>query len=162
MPDALTLRPMTEADLDQLAALEQECFSDPWSRAMLEEELASQTAHFLVAEDAGGIAGYLGFHQVVDEGYIANLAVRPGRRRAGVATRLLREVLDSHAERGLSFVTLEVRQSNLPAQSLYTTLGFVPVGCRRAYYRHPTEDAILMTRFFGQNALPQGGKEGTL
>ena len=139
--------PMNADHLEELEKLERLCFSRPWSRKMLAEELENQCAAFLVAQDGdtGKVVGYAGLLVVADEGYITNVAVFPGCRRQGVADALVTGLLHRAAAIGLSTVTLEVRQSNAPAIALYHKHGFVPVGRRKNYYTAPTEDAILMT-----------------
>lgn len=141
--------PMTADHLDEVAELERVCFSAPWSRAMLAEELDNALSAFLVAlDDSGRVAGYAGLQVVLDEGYIANVAVRPDCRRQGVAGQLLQVFLDFAAGNRLAFLTLEVRASNYDAIALYGSRGFRSVGRRKNYYEHPREDAIIMTREF--------------
>lgn len=137
--------PMTAEHIPQIAALERRCFSDPWSENALREELFNDTASFLaaVAED-GTVVGYAGLHCVLDEGYIANIAVAPEYRRQGVAGELLGVFL-RFGRANLGFLTLEVRASNEPAISLYRKFGFREAGRRKNYYTAPQEDAILMT-----------------
>ena len=141
--------PMTSAHLDQVAEIEQICFSDPWSRRMLSEHLENECAATLVAQgEDGTILGYAGLLVILDEGYITNVAVRPEYRRQGVAGQLL-EVFRSFAEGNkMAFLTLEVRDSNASARALYTKYGFREVGVRKNYYDHPKEDAIIMTLEF--------------
>ncbi len=140
--------PMDKSHIDQIAQLEQTAFSTPWSKASLEEELYNPQASFLVAEGEGGeVLGYAGLHVVLDEGYIANFAVFPQYRRQGVAGQLL-DVYCRFGEEHLSFLTLEVRVSNRAAIDLYMGRDFEQVGRRPNFYENPTEDAILMTRFF--------------
>ena len=141
--------PMTSEHLDQVAEIEQICFSDPWSKRMLSEHLENECAATLVAlgED-GTILGYAGLLVVLDEGYITNVAVRPEYRRLGIAGELL-SVFRRFAEgNNMAFLTLEVRDSNASARALYTKHGFSEVGVRKNYYDHPKEDAIIMTLEF--------------
>lgn len=151
--------PMTSEHLDQVAELERICFSDPWSRQMLSEHLENECAATLVAAGRDGtVLGYAGVLVILDEGYITNIAVRPEYRRQGVASELL-EVFRRFAEGNrLSFLTLEVRASNDAAQALYRKHGFAEVGRRRNYYDHPKEDAVLMTRTFGEAAQNEEGE----
>ena len=141
--------PMTADHLDEVAELERICFSAPWSRNMLAEELDNALSAFLVAlDDEGKVVGYAGVQVILDEGYITNVAVRPEYRRRGVAAQLL-EVFIAFAEGNkLAFLTLEVRASNQAAIVLYGRHGFRSAGRRRNYYEHPKEDAIIMTREF--------------
>lgn len=140
--------PMDRSHIEQIAALERECFSTPWSEAMLTEVLFDSQASFIVAEsEDGGVLGYAGLQVVLDEGYIDNIAVEPNARRHGVADELL-DVFCRFGEANLAFLTLEVRASNAPAIALYRKHGFEEAGRRKNYYTKPTEDAVIMTRYF--------------
>lgn len=144
-----TVVPMAAAHLDQIETIENACFADPWSRKLLEDMPALPGAIALTAVDeAGRVLGYVSAQWVLDEGYINNVAVSPCCRRQGVASALLEELRRQAAEKKLAFLTLEVRASNRPAQALYAKHGYREVGCRRDYYQHPREDAILMTLEF--------------
>ena len=141
--------PMNADHLDEVAELERICFSVPWSRNMLAEELDNLLSAFLVAlDDSGRVVGYAGLQVVLDEGYITNVAVRPECRRQGVAAKLLQVFLDFAKANKLAFLTLEVRASNYDAIALYGSRGFRSVGRRKNYYEHPREDAIIMTLEF--------------
>ena len=143
--------PMDRSHVDQVAALERECFSMPWSETMLEDSLYDERASFIVAEDEeGNVIGYAGLHVVLDEGYIDNIAVEEAARRHGVASALL-DVYCRFAAVNLAFLTLEVRKSNAAAIGLYEKYGFQQAGLRKGYYQHPREDAIIMTRTFPQD-----------
>ena len=140
--------PMQEDHLDELARLERICFSRPWSRQMLAEELENQCAAFLVAVESltEKVVGYAGLLVMADEGYVTNVAVFPEYRRRGVAEQLI-AVFDSFAQGNhLAFLTLEVRPSNAPAIALYQSFGFEEVGRRRNYYDLPREDALILTK----------------
>lgn len=127
-----------------IAEIETQCFADPWTEDGLREELTNDCARFLTAvEENGTVTGYIGCHTILDEGYITNVAVSPAFRRRGIAKQLV-QVLQEKSE-DLSFITLEVRVSNAPAIALYEQCGFAPVGTRKKFYSHPTEDALLMT-----------------
>ena len=141
--------PMNADHLDEVAELERICFSTPWSRNMLAEELENACSAFLVAEDdTGKVAGYAGLQVILDEGYITNVAVRPECRRNGIAGKLLQVFLDFGQANHLAFLTLEVRASNYDAIALYGSRGFRSVGRRKNYYEHPKEDAVIMTKEF--------------
>ena len=140
--------PMDRSHIQQIAALEKECFSTPWTENMLEDALFDSQASFIVAEaEDGSILGYAGLHVIVDEGYIDNIAVEEAARRHGVASALL-DVYCRFGAVNLAFLTLEVRKSNLPAIALYEKFGFQQAGLRPGYYQHPREDAVIMTREF--------------
>lgn len=143
--------PMDRSHIPQIAALERECFSAPWSEKLLEDALFDPQASFIVAEDGeeGNILGYAGLHAVLDEGYIDNIAVTPDARRHGVASALL-DVFCRFGAAHLAFLTLEVRASNAAAIGLYEKNGFQEAGLRPNFYRDPREDALIMTRFFSK------------
>ena len=144
-----TIVPMKAAHLDQVEAIERTCFSDAWSRRLLEDMLTLPGAIALAAVDGeGAVLGYVSAQTVLDEGYVNNVAVRPQSRRQGVASALLEELRRLAAERELAFLTLEVRASNRSAQALYAGQGYREAGCRPGYYQHPREDAIQMTLEF--------------
>ena len=142
--------PMTADQLEELEKLERICFSRPWSRKMLAEELENQCAAFLVAEDSvsGRVLGYAGLMVVADEGYITNVAVFPEYRRQGIAAQILQVFLQFAAANHLAFLTLEVRPSNAAAIALYQGFGFEEVGRRKNYYDLPKEDALILTKYF--------------
>ena len=142
--------PMTADHLEELEKLERICFSRPWSRKMLAEELENQCAAFLVAEDSvsGRVLGYAGLMVVADEGYITNVAVFPEYRRQGIAAQILQVFLQFAAANHLAFLTLEVRPSNAAAIALYQGFGFEEVGRRKNYYNLPKEDALILTKYF--------------
>lgn len=142
--------PMTADHLEELEKLERICFSRPWSRKMLAEELENQCAAFLVAEDSvsGRVLGYAGLMVVADEGYITNVAVFPEYRRQGIAAQILQVFVQFAAANHLAFLTLEVRPSNAAATALYQGFGFEEVGRRKNYYDLPKEDALILTKYF--------------
>ena len=144
-----TIVPMNTSHIPQVEEIERACFPDPWSKKLLEDLLAEEHTLTLAAVAGdGAVLGYVSLSWVLDEGYINNVAVRPDCRRMGIATALLEALRRQGAEKGLSFLTLEVRESNRGARALYAGLGFAEAGQRRGYYLHPKEDAIIMTLEF--------------
>ena len=135
------------AHIEAIEELEKQCFSQPWTREQLISQLPDEQHEFLAALHEGRPVGYVGMMCVLDEGYIANVAVSPDWRRQGIGDALIAELLRRAVSRELAFVTLEVRAGNEAAKALYAKHGFVPVGLRKKYYASPTEDAVLMTKF---------------
>ena len=140
----MKIRDAVPADVPGIAALERECFSLPWSEAIVASQLTGAGKIMLAAEIEGELAGYIGLQYVLDEGYISNVCTAPEHRRRGVASALIDEMISRARALGLSFLSLEVRVSNDPAISLYAGKGFVSVGVRPKYYEKPTEDAMIM------------------
>ena len=148
-PPGIAIVPMHPDHLDSLADLESLAFSTPWSYDALAEELQNPLAVFLVAEDvdAESAVGYLGMHHILDEGFIANLAVHPAYRRQGIARSLLREAQEYAEAHDLARLTLEVRASNVPAIALYEGMGFTRDGIRPGFYDSPKEDAAIYSSY---------------
>lgn len=143
---SLRIRRMTFLDIDGVWAVESQVFNNPWSRSAFVDEMTdNDLAHYLVLEDQGMIAGYAGMWIVVDEAHVTNIALLPDYRRQGLGEKLVRELIKTAIERYAVMMTLEVRPSNTVAQSLYSKLGFLPQGIRRAYYSDNQEDALIMT-----------------
>ncbi len=145
----LILTQMQSGHLEKLAELEKICFSSQaWSYKSLEDELTNPTAHFFVAEVDEEVAGYIGMYVVCENCYVTNVAVFPQYRRQGVATALIKMAMLTADAMETDFISLEVRPSNEPAISLYQSFGFGQNGLRKNYYKNPTEDAWIMTKFF--------------
>ena len=143
----LTFGPLRPEHIDHMERIEVECFSVPWSREALEEELENPMAQYVVCCDPdGNVVGYIGSRIVMDSADITNVAVRLQYRRRGIARQLVGRMLEQMAEKGVAGVLLEVRESNLPAQNCYAQAGFTVVGRRKNYYELPKEDALLMGR----------------
>ena len=143
---APVIRPMTADDVPAVAVLDERCFSVPWSAASLASELENELSDWLVAERDGEILGYVGAQTVLDESDLMNLAVDPAARRQGVARELLQSLMARLYDRGAKSLTLDARVGNVPALSLYASLGFAVVGRRKNYYEKPQEDAFVMRR----------------
>ncbi len=139
------IREYKTGDEVAIAAIEEECFSLPWSSQGI-IDACWEGARFLIFEEDGEIVGYVGMRFVMDEGYIYNVAVKESHRRRGIAKALLEKLDDLAAELELSFVSLEVRESNTAAISLYEQLGYVSNGIRPKFYENPRENAIIMTK----------------
>jgi ribosomal-protein-alanine N-acetyltransferase len=140
------MRAAVPNDLDAVAAIERQSFSDPWSRASFAQLIGRDHLVFFVATRKGAVAGFSIAYAAVGEAEIANIAVATAARGQGVGGALLRHLLTTLRAGGAVEVWLEVRASNAAARALYERFGFVEVGRRRNYYRRPVEDAISMRR----------------
>lgn len=125
-----------------VAEIERQCFSSPWSEEQLAEELKNDCARFFVAVENGRAVGYAGLYAVCGEGDVARVAVLPEYRKSGIAKAILQQAFTDD----ITEIFLDVRESNIPAINLYHSLGFADIGIRKAYYTHPTENAVLMKR----------------
>ena len=145
-----TIIDVEEKHIAQIEELEQKCFSSPWTAEQLKSQLKDYQHEFIAAITGARVLGYVGMMYILDEGYISNVAVSPELRRLGLGDGLIEHLLSIADKLNLSFVTLEVRASNVPAIALYSKHGFTPVGRRKNYYDFPKEDAILMTKFLNR------------
>ena len=136
--------PMNESHVAQIAALEKQCFSDPWSENSVASELENPLSLWLIAEEDGAVCGYVGSQTVLDETDMMNIAVHPDCRRKGIAAALITELVSRLKARGSRVLRLEVRESNFSAIALYKAMGFTQLGLRKNYYRNPKENALIL------------------
>jgi ribosomal-protein-alanine N-acetyltransferase len=142
---------MNESHLDDLALLEKQCFSVPWSRSALEAELEKENSRFFVAITKNEVSGYIGANNILGEVYVNNIAVFYNYRELGIGSKLLSHLIDVAKEENCDFVTLEVRESNISARKLYEKLKFKKVGIRKNFYEQPKEDGIIYTLILGED-----------
>ena len=164
---------MTEADIPQVSAIEEESFATQWPRTAYKRELTNKLARYLVVVDRSHpppppvqprrsilsifhkpeesapateyVVGYVGVWLMVDEAHIVAIAVREAYRRQGLGERLLYDAIELALSNKQENVTLEVRRSNIGAQALYEKYRFLNVGVRKRYYSDNHEDAIVMS-----------------
>jgi len=140
----LKIVPMTKDDAKELAVLDQLCFSVPWSEKSFCEEAENTLATYFVAKEDDKIVGYGGIWNVSGEGQITNIAVHPDYRKKGIASEILKALIENV---GLcEKIFLEVRESNLAAICLYEKHGFKKCGVRKNFYHSPQENGIIMIR----------------
>ena len=145
MDHTITIRLMEERDLDAIMEVEKQCFTLPWSREAFYNEIhQNRFAHYLILEEDNKVIGYCGAWLVVDEAHITNIAVLPAYQGRGLGKVLLSSMIKECMLQAIKRMTLEVRESNLVAQSLYKKLGFVEGAIRKNYYSDNQEDAIVM------------------
>lgn len=137
---------MNLQDAPAIAQLEIACFSDPWSEKSIASEVENPLSYWLVADDNGTIAGYVGSQSVLDGADMMNLAVAPAYRRKGIAQALVNALAEHLQGNGVIALLLEVRVSNEPAIALYEKMGFEQVGRRPKYYHNPREDALILRK----------------
>ena len=144
----LVIEVLTHADIDDVLAIEEAAFTNPWTRAMYLAEMDNPGVSycFLARDGDRRPVGFCSFWRVLDELHINNLAVLPELRRAGIGMTLLDFILKKGAALGATRATLEVRRSNEAARVLYERFGFAVAGVRAAYYSKPVEDALVLWR----------------
>lgn len=137
---------MHHTDLAQVYEIERQCFTAPWSINSFKYELEHETTILKVGVLNEQVIGYVCLRTILDITHVLNIAVLPKFRRRGVGSMLLSNALQELKQSGLKIksVTLEVRESNLPAIRLYEKFGFKITGRRGGYYHSPDEDAVLM------------------
>jgi [ribosomal protein S18]-alanine N-acetyltransferase len=142
--EPITIRPLTYSDLPQVIAVERRSFPTPWSLAMFVLELSKPSGVCLAAVADTKIVGYLVCSRYDQVWHLMNIAVDPSARRHGIASAMLRQMLErAGADREF---TLEVRTSNAAAIALYERFGFRSAGTRPRYYHDTGEDAVIMWR----------------
>lgn len=135
---------MTLDDIDQVLEIEKHTFSMPWTRRDFETAVNNPKDLYLVVDKDGEIIGYCGLWAVLEEGQITNVAVKGDYRHQGIGRRMLEVLLYKGEQRGITGFTLEVRESNIAAYTLYKRLGFGVEGVRPGFYDKPKENAIIM------------------
>ncbi len=145
MEEALRVSRMTEKDLPEVLAIEQASFPMPFSENMFRTELLLDVASLWVVKLEGHVAGYLDYWKVADEMHVITIAVRADCKRKNIASKLIEHMIHDAKQRGVSFISLDVRVSNTPALHLYNKYGFQRTGVRKGYYQDNREDALIMT-----------------
>ncbi len=144
----VTIDLMQRADLPEILAIEKASFASPWTVGMFAEELENKLAQCLVIrinyEGKSVVGAYIIFRLIADEAHLHNLAVKKEFQRNGLARNLMETMKDIALQVGINARTLEVRESNKEAISLYLKCGFVVKGTRPLYYTDTHEDALIM------------------
>ena len=135
---------MKDDDIANVMEVEIKSFNIPWSKESFENELKNNLALYLVAKVDEKAVGYIGVWKIFDEGHITTVAVHPEFRGQGIGRALISELLYLCKKDGIISFTLEVRESNIVAQNLYKSFGFVEEGKRKGYYSDNNENAIIM------------------
>lgn len=131
--------------IDSVLVIDTLCFPTPWSRESFQKEIENNKfARYIIAKKGDVVIGYAGMWLILDEGHITNIAVHPEYRGIGAGKLLLEALIEICRIESINSITLEVRKSNIVAQSLYKKYGFVEEGIRKEYYGDNREDAIIM------------------
>lgn len=141
---AIGIDDMKVEDIPEIVSIENASFTTPWSETLFYNETRKAIAVSRVARIEGKVMGYLCANVILEEGHILNLAVHPQYRGLGIASSLIKEMIDIMRGRDCRSVFLEVRISNEQARIMYEKFGFSLLGTRKNYYISPVEDAVIM------------------
>ncbi|MBR6800381.1 MAG: ribosomal protein S18-alanine N-acetyltransferase [Eubacteriaceae bacterium] len=144
----ITVREALPEDINDVYSIACECFNHPWSADMLLQEIRKDRSIVVVAEVDGEVVGFAALAVMFDEGHITNVAVKKDHRKKGVASMMMKSLMQLSEKFPLCMLTLEVRISNVDAINLYKSKGFVIVGARANYYNDTNEDALIMSIFY--------------
>lgn len=150
MKNNIVLKVANPGDAPAIAEIEKECFSDPWSVNSVKEFISHAENTILCAMCESELCAYISETHILDEVQIANVAVSAKFRQRGIASLLMEALINKCVSHNVTMITLEVRQSNIPATNLYEKFGFESEGIRRNYYRNPQENAVIMNRYFNE------------
>jgi ribosomal-protein-alanine N-acetyltransferase len=156
----ISIEVMRREHLPAILDIEGEVFKTPWSEEMFVQELEERLlSRSYVALEGSRLVGYMISWLLRQELHLINIAVVPGRQRAGIGSKMLRYLVDLAVGEGRRFITLEVRESNDAAIRLYESFGFKRIGVRPRYYQEDGENAVVMVRFVppGEGAEDNGG-----
>ena len=144
------VRRICEADVRQIHEIEKLCFAMPWSEESIRKDVEENVvARWLVLDDGeGNVLAYAGMWFVLDEAHVCNVAVHPDYRGRGLGKMIFGALVETAKKNSMSLMELEVRRSNIVAQNLYHSFGFIDVGYRKRYYEDNKEDALLMFKEF--------------
>ena len=144
---SVRLREATVDDVEAIAQIEAASFSNPWHTDTFRSFIRKGRGYIPVAEDhEAGVVGYAVFWWVMDQGELANVAVRKEHQGRGIGSALLDRVMEYAREKGVETLFLEVRVSNQRARGMYLARGFEQVAVRKDYYQKPREDALILLR----------------
>ena len=140
----INIRNMTLDDIESVFEIEKSIFSVPWSKKSFESSISSKDTIYIVATIDEKIVGYLGIYILGDQSDISNVGVHKDYRRMHIAEAMLSYIFDRAKSNNVKEITLEVRESNVAAISLYEKMGFKEIGIRKKYYQKPLENGLLM------------------
>lgn len=144
MTGSMTIVPMAGRHLEQVRAIDELVYPNPWSAGTWRRELSADDRLHVIAHCADVVAGHAGLLFVLEEVHVTTVAVHPERQGEGIGSRLVLALLDEARAHGSTAATLEVRCADHRTHRLYERFGFRPAGIRRDYYSRPRDDALVM------------------
>ena len=164
MVNDISFRNAVDADIEDIVAIENECFTDAWSAESFRSSLANPFCEVIVCQrdgysDTDGEFSRIVAHAVMmhmyEQGEIAKVAVARDFRRQGIASRLVDWLLKIAEHEDVENVFLDVRQSNTAARALYEKAGFTPYATAEAFYKSPVEAAVKMIYSINENEFAE-------
>lgn len=147
MNKEIEIRKAKLSDIPAITRIEVESSNIPWSaKALTHDVTQNEKAYVIVADKNGERVGYADARILAREAQINNIAVLEEYRRQGIGDAMLAHLIEVFESKGCHLITLEVRESNKVAISMYEKHGFTTVGIRREYYKDNKEDALLMNK----------------
>ena len=142
----ISITPLTKADIDEVDEIACKAYgAHHWSKDSFYSELQNKLAQYYIARlEDNTIAGFAGYWCIIDEAHITTIAVAPEFFRRHIGEALLKAMLEDCYSKKVKYLTLEVRESNMPAISMYQKYGFQSFGVRKGYYQDNNESALIM------------------
>ena len=141
----ISIKNLEKDDIDEVDKIAQLAYgTHHWSKDAFYSELQNKLARYYVARLDNQVVGFAGFWSIIDEAHITTIAVSPEFKRKHIGETLLKAILDECYEQKVKYLTLEVRESNIPAISMYEKYGFQSFGVRKGYYQDNNENALIM------------------
>lgn len=146
--DNIKIEKLKTSHIEKILEIEKLCFSDPWSKIMLEDELKNPLSYYIVLIKDDDIIGYADFWDIAGDAQIMNVAINKHYQGKGYSNILMNKMIEEAVKRNLDTMSLEVRVSNEKAINLYEKYNFEIQGRRKNYYQDNKEDAYIMWKFF--------------
>jgi ribosomal-protein-alanine N-acetyltransferase len=138
------VRWMIRRDMREVLEIEQEAFEFPWSDEDFTRCLRQRNCIGMVAEAGDAVVAFMIYELHRNRLHVLNFAVTRSHRRLGVGTRMMQKLIGKLTPDRRSRIVLEVRETNLPAQLFFRTMGFRAISVLKDFYQDTTEDAYLM------------------
>lgn len=138
------VRWMIRRDMREVLGVEQEAFEFPWSDEDFTRCLRQRNCIGMVAESGESVVAFMIYELHRSRLHVLNFAVARSHRRLGIGTRMMEKLIGKLTPERRNRLVLEVRETNLPAQLFFRSLGFRAISVLKDFYQDTTEDAYLM------------------
>ena len=138
------VRWMIRRDMSEVIGIEQQAFEFPWSEEDFTRCLRQRNCIGMVAELADSVVAFMIYELHRSRLHMLNFAVTRSHRRLGIGTQMMEKLVGKLTPDRRGRILLEVRETNLPAQLFFRSLGFLATSVLKDFYQDSTEDAYLM------------------